>query len=158
MNAHLPLAWPLGISQKPEQQLLLVPQVSPSVVQPVPRVVHLVLPGAPAQLSSQQSLLTLHDALACAQLPADEQTPPTQSSEQQSAACVQLWPGTLHSLVCMQRNTPAGSCSHSPEQQAGEVAGVHKSPTRRHELAASSHLPMTQLSVQQSVLRLQVWW
>jgi hypothetical protein len=157
MNAHLPLAWPLGISQKPEQQLLLLPQVSPSVVQPVPRVVHLVLPGVPVQLSSQQSTLAVHAALACPQLPA-AQTPPTQSSEQQSAACVQLAPGTLHSLGSMQRKTPPGSCSHSPEQQAGELDGVHVSPTRRQELAASSHLPMTQLSVQQSVLTLQVWW
>jgi hypothetical protein len=38
------------------------------------------------------------------------------------------------------------------------VAGAHVSPTRRHELGGISHLPATQLSVQQSVLVLQVWW
>src|SRR5437763_7333046 len=58
----------------------------------------------------------------------------------------------------MQRKTPPGSFWHSPEQQAGEVLGVHRSPMRRQELAASSHLPPTQLSLQQSVLTLQVWW
>jgi hypothetical protein len=58
----------------------------------------------------------------------------------------------------MQRETPPGSVMHKPEQQPGEVDGEHRSPTRRHELGGSSHLPATQLSVQQSVLTLQVWW
>ncbi|MDB4967383.1 MAG: hypothetical protein JWN44_3072 [Myxococcales bacterium] len=58
----------------------------------------------------------------------------------------------------MQRKTPAGSFSHNEEQQAGELDGVQTVPTRRQALAACSHLPPTQLAVQQSVLALQVWW
>ena len=58
----------------------------------------------------------------------------------------------------MQRLTPAGSFSQRPEQQVGELDGEQVSPTSRQELAAGSHLPATQLSVQQSVLTLQVWW
>ena len=154
MNAHLPLPEPLGTSQKPEQQLLLPVHASPSVVQPVPRVVHVPV----AQLSSQQSALTLQLAPACAQLPVDEQKPATQLSVQQSAACKQATPGALHSLVAMQRKTPPGSFSHSVEQQAGDDDGVQVSPVRRHALGAMSHLPATQLSVQQSLLTLQVWW
>lgn len=154
MNAQRPVPEPFGISQKPEQQLLLLVQVSPSVVQPVPRVVQTCVPDG--QLSSQQSALAVQPAPDFAQLPVDEQTPPTQLSEQQSAAWVQDLPGALHSLVAMQRLTPAGSFSHRPEQQAGDDDGVHRSPGNRHELGASSHLPATQLSVQQSVLTLQV--
>ena len=154
MNAHLPVDDPVGISQKAEQQLLSLVHASPSVVQPVPRVTHL----PDTQLSSQQSALTLHVPPACVQLPVAEQTPPTHASEQQSAACAQAAPGALHSLTSMQRSTPPGSCSHSPVQQLGEVDGEQVSPTSRHEVAASSHLPATQLSVQQSVLTLQVWW
>jgi hypothetical protein len=65
-------------------------------------------------------------------------------------------PGTLHSLVAMQRKTPPGSFSHKVEQQAGDDDGVQVLPTRRQALAATSHLPPTQLSVQQSLLTLQV--
>jgi len=154
MNAHLPA--PPDISQKPEQQLVLPLHDSPSVVQPVPRVVQTCV--ADGQLSSQQSALALHAAPACAQLPVAAQVPPTQLSEQQSAACVHEAPGALHSLVAMQRKTPPGSFSHSVEQQAGDADGVQVSPTRRQALAAMSHLPATQLSVQQSLLTLQVWW
>ncbi|MDB4967382.1 MAG: hypothetical protein JWN44_3071 [Myxococcales bacterium] len=58
MKAQRPFACPVGISQKPEQQLLLVPHDSPSVVQPLPRVVQ--RPGGPpTQLSSQQAELAL---------------------------------------------------------------------------------------------------
>jgi hypothetical protein len=64
----------------------------------------------------------------------------------------------LHSLVSMQRRTPPGSRSHRPEQQPGEVDDEQRSPGNRHALGGSSHLPATQLSVQQSVLTLQVWW
>lgn len=157
MNAQRPVAWPLGISQKPEQQLLLLPHDSPSVVQPEPRVVQ--MPGGPpTQLSSQQAELPLQALPDWAQLPDAEQTPATHDSEQQSAAWTQLWPGGLHSPVCMQRKTPAGSLSHKDEQQAGELDGVHRSPTRRQALAACSHLPPTQLALQQSVLALQLWW
>jgi hypothetical protein len=126
------------------------------VVQPVPRVVQ--CPGAPAQLSSQQSALVVQVALACAQLPVGAQVPPTQLSEQQSAAWVQLLPGALHSLTAMQRATPPGSFSHRPLQQPGEVDAEQRSPTSRQALAGSSHLPATQLSVQQSVLVPQLWW
>ena len=56
----------------------------------------------------------------------------------------------------MQRVAPPGSRSHSPVQQPGDDAGEQLSPTRRHALAASSHLPATQLSVQQSVFWLHV--
>jgi hypothetical protein len=154
MKAQRPVPLPVGISQKPEQQLLLLVHDSPSVVQPEPSVVQCCVPAG--QLSSQQSALVVHVALACAQLPVDAQTPPTQASEQQSAAWAQVAPGALHSLVAMQRKTPAGSVSHRPEQQAGDDDGVHVSPTRRHELGASSHLPPTQLSVQQSVLTPQL--
>jgi hypothetical protein len=45
---------------------------------------------------------------------------------------------------------------HAPEQHCGELLGVHRSPTGRQALAASWHLPATQLSEQQSVLTLQV--
>ena len=86
MNEHLPVPEPLGISQKPEQQLLLPVHESPSVVQPVPRVVHF----PDAQLSSQQSALTLQAAPACAQLPVDEQKPATQLSVQQSLLTLQV--------------------------------------------------------------------
>src|SRR5256885_4024264 len=157
MSAQRPVAWPFGISQKPEQQLLLVPQLSPSVVQPEPRVVH-TPGGPPTQLSSQQAALAAQPAPAWAQLPLDEQTPPTQESEQQSAAWLHDWPGGLHSPACMQRNTPAGSFSHSDEQHAGDVAGLHRSPTSRQALAWSWHLPPTQLPLQQSVLVPQLWW
>jgi hypothetical protein len=101
MNEQRPVPPPAGSSQKPEQQLLSLVQASPSVVQPVPRVVHTCV--AVGQLSSQQSLLAVQAPVACTQLPEDWQTPPTQSSEQQSAAWAQLAPGALHSLVSMQR-------------------------------------------------------
>jgi hypothetical protein len=156
MNAQRPMPPPAGTSQKPEQQLLLPVQASPSVVQPVPRVVHVCV--ADGQLSSQQSALVVHEPLACVQLPVEAQTPPAQLSEQQSAAWLQAAPGALHSLVSMQRRVPPGSFSHRPEQQPGDDDGEQTSPGRRHELAASSHLPATQLSVQQSVFWLQVWW
>ena len=58
----------------------------------------------------------------------------------------------------MQRMMPPGSFSHRPEQQPGDDDGEQVSPGRRHALGGSSHLPATQLSVQQSVLTLQVWW
>jgi hypothetical protein len=154
MNAHLPVDWPVAISQKPEQQLLLLVQASPSVVQPVPCVVHLV----PTQLLSQQLAFVAQVPLACTQLPPVAHTPPEQKSLQQSAARVHAWPGALHSLASMQRMTPPGSCSHRPEQQPGELAGAHTSPTGRHDVAATSHLPLTQLSLQQSVFCAQVWW
>jgi hypothetical protein len=154
MKAHLPV--PPDVSQKPEQQLVLPLHASPSVVQPVPRVVQTCV--ADGQLSSQQSALTVQAAPACLQLPVAEHWPATQLSEQQSAACVHEAPGTLHSLVTMQREAPPGSCSHSDEQQAGDADGVQVSPTRRQALAAMSHLPATQLSVQQSLLTAQVWW
>ena len=156
MNAQRPVPPPAGSSQKLEQQLLSLVQASPSVVQPVPRVVQCDV--AAAQLSSQQSAFVAQPALACAQEPVAAQAPLTQLSEQQSAAWAHDAPGALHSLTAMQRATPPGSFSHSPEQQPGEVAAEHRSPTRRQALAGSSHLPATQLSVQQSVFWLQVWW
>lgn len=76
MNAQRPLPEPAGTSQKPEQQLLSDVQASPSVVQPVPRVVQTSVPAG--QSSLQQSALLLQALFACAQLPDDEQTPPTQ--------------------------------------------------------------------------------
>jgi hypothetical protein len=84
MNEQRPVPPPAGSSQKPEQQLLLLVQASPSVEQPVPRVVQTCV--AVGQLSSQQSALVVHAPLAWAQLPVDAQTPPEQLSEQQSAA------------------------------------------------------------------------
>jgi hypothetical protein len=83
MNPHL-LPPPPDVSQKPEQQLVLPLHDSPSVVQPVPRVVQTCV--ADGQLSSQQSALTVHAAFACAQLPVAAHVPATQLSEQQSAA------------------------------------------------------------------------
>jgi len=74
MNEHLPVDCPYAISQKPEQQLLLLVHDSPSVVQPVPRVTHLPL----TQLSLQQSALTEQLPLACTQLPLVAQEPPLQ--------------------------------------------------------------------------------
>ena len=156
MNEQRPVPPPAGSSQKPEQQLLLVVQASPSVVQPVPRVVHRGV--APVQLSSQQSAFVVQLPFACVQLPADAHSPPTQLSEQQSAAWAQALPGALHSLTAMQRETPPGSFSHRPVQQPGELAAEQRSPVKRQALAGSSHLPATQLSVQQSVLVAQVWW
>jgi hypothetical protein len=35
---------------------------------------------------------------------------------------------------------------------------LHVSPVRLQELAGTSHLPPTQLSEQQSVLRVHDWW
>lgn len=35
---------------------------------------------------------------------------------------------------------------------------MHVSPVRTHDPAGTSHLPFTQLSEQQSVLRVQDWW
>ncbi len=98
MNEQRPVDEPVGISQKPEQQLLSLVHTSPSVVQPVPRVVHVV----PTQLSSQQLTLLVQLPPACVQLPT-AQTPPEQKSVQQSAAWAQLAPGALHSLTSMQR-------------------------------------------------------
>jgi hypothetical protein len=154
MNAQRPVPPPAGSSQKPEQQLLALVHASPSVVQPVPRVVQTCV--AVGQSSSQQSALAVQLPPACAQLPVAEQTPPMQASEQQSAACAQAAPGALHSLTAMQRVVPPGSRSHSPVQQPGDDAGEQLSPTSRHALAASSHLPATQLSVQQSLFCAQV--
>jgi hypothetical protein len=54
----------------------LVVQASPSVVQPVPRVVQCGV--APVQLSSQQSAFVVHEPLACVQLPVAAHTPATQ--------------------------------------------------------------------------------
>jgi hypothetical protein len=156
MNEQRPVDEPVETSQNPEQQLLLLVHASPSVVQPEPSVVHTCVEVE--QSLSQQLTFAVHAPFACTQLPPVAQTPPEQKSEQQSTARVHAAPGALHSLVSMQRKTPPGSCSHNPEQQVGELFGVHTSPTRRHWLAASSHLPATQLSVQQSVLTLQVWW
>ena len=78
MKAQRPVDWPLGTSQKPEQQLELPVQLSPSVVQPLPRVTQVPPPPGGTQLSSQQSALTVQLPLARAQLPAVEQTPPVQ--------------------------------------------------------------------------------
>jgi hypothetical protein len=145
-------------SQNPEQQPELLVQASPSVLQPLPRVTQVPPPPGGEQLSLQHCALVVQLPPACVQLPVVEQRPPTQLSEQQSAACAQAAPGGLHSLVSMQRKTPPGSFSHNPEQHAGELLGVHRSPTSLQALAGCSHLPLTQLSEQQSVLTLQVWW
>jgi hypothetical protein len=155
-DAQRPPLPPLGISQKPLQQLLLLLQASPSVVQPLPCVVQVRVEDE--QLLSQHCMLEVQLPPACVHCPAVEQRPLAQSSEQQSTARVQLAPGALHSLISMQRLTPAASFSHRPEQQAGEAPGVHTSPRSKHELAAMSHLPPTQLSEQQSVLTAQVSW
>src|SRR5262249_31012815 len=100
-----PAGWPEGISQKPEQQLLLLVQLSPSVVQPVPSVVQvpLVAPLGMTQWLSQHSMLARQLPVALTHVLVVEQVPPTHDNEQQSAACVQAAPKDLHSPTSMQR-------------------------------------------------------
>jgi hypothetical protein len=69
---------------------------------------------------------------------------------------VQLPPVALHCCGPLQRLLPSTSWSQWFEQQS--VSAEQVSPVRTHDPAGTSHLPFTQLSVQQSVLRVQVWW
>lgn len=80
----------------------------------------------------------------------------SQKSEQHSLDSAHVAPEVLHWLGPLQRFTPSTSWSHACEQQSEPVVQV--SPVRLQELAGTSHRPLTQLSEQQSVLRVHDWW
>jgi hypothetical protein len=65
-------------------------------------------------------------------------------------------PVAVHCCGPLQRLLPSTSWSQWPEQQF--ASAVQVSPVRTQVPAWTSHLPFTQLSVQQSVLRVHVWW
>src|SRR3954454_1922980 len=87
LNSQRPVDSPVGIRHTPEQHWPPAVQVSPSVAHALPAsAVHTFTP-APTQLPSQQSTLTVQVWVSCLHVGLAAHTPPTQASEQQSAAC-----------------------------------------------------------------------
>ncbi len=75
---------------------------------------------------------------------------------QQLAAAAHVAPSDSHWFGPEQRVSPSTSTSQCPEQHWAFC--VQRSLVSLHEDAGTEQTPFTQLSEQQSVLLLQLWW
>jgi hypothetical protein len=140
--------------QSPEQQLPLLEHTSPRLVHDPPR---------PAQdpfthSLLQQAVLDVHERPAAVHVDAVEHllVAGSQKSEQHSLDSPHVAPAALHWFGPLQRFTPSTSTSQWLSQQSPSCVQV--SPVGLHDVAGTSQRPFTQLSEQQSVSFVQLWW
>jgi hypothetical protein len=135
-------------------------QHCPDELQASPSSVHELAPEQTPETHAlpQHCALDVHETPFDLQWPALEHAPlvASQYSEQHELAALQLVPSDLHWLVTEQRFLPSTSTSQCPEQHSASAAQA--SLPSLHDEAGTEQIPLTQLSEQQSVFLLQLWW